>query len=129
MRIFTGAPVPPGADAVVMQEDTESHADQARSSRRQVRTRTSRKRGEDLAVGAVLIKPHTRVQPGHIGLLASQGHARVDVYRRPRVAVLPTGDELRDLGDPPRPVASSTPTPMRWPHRSEKPVATRGYFP
>lgn len=100
LRIFTGAPMPPGADAVVMQEDTERDGDVVRI-RVAPRPRDHvRHRGEDLREGAAMLAAGTRVGPGEIGLLASQGHATVSVFRRPRVAIVSTGDELRDVSDP-----------------------------
>lgn len=103
MRIFTGAPLPPGADAVVMQEDTSREDQQVRFSIAPASGAHVRHRGEDLSAGAPILGPGHRIGPGEIGLLASQGHAALTVWRKPRVAILSTGDELRDISDPPRP--------------------------
>jgi len=103
VRIFTGAPLPAGADAVVMQEDTSREGDAVSFRLAPSPDAHVRKRGEDLQAGAPILGPGTILGPGEIGLLASQGHAALTVYRRPRVAILSTGDELRDISDPPRP--------------------------
>jgi molybdopterin molybdotransferase len=95
-RIFTGAPIPPGADAVVMQEQTEALADGARV-RIQVPPRAGqsiRKAGEDVERGATVLHRGARLTPASIGLAASVGLACLHVARRPRVALLQTGDEL-----------------------------------
>jgi len=94
-RIFTGAPVPPGADAVVMQEDCVVQDDGT------VRVQTVpragqniRRAGEDIARGAVVLRAGTRLAPAALGLAASIGRAHLPVARRPRVALFSTGDEL-----------------------------------
>jgi molybdopterin molybdotransferase len=99
-RIFTGAPMPPGADAVVIQEDTEADGDGVRIREASTRGTHVRSRGSDVRAGTTLLRAGARLWPGEIGLLASQNVARVQVYRRPKVALLSTGDELRALGDP-----------------------------
>lgn len=94
-RIFTGAPVPPGADAVVMQEDCVAQDDG--SVRIQAVPRAGqniRRAGEDIARGAVVLHAGTRLTPAALGLAASIGLARLPVARRPRVALCSTGDEL-----------------------------------
>jgi molybdopterin molybdotransferase len=98
-RIFTGAPMPSGADAVVIQEDTERIGDRVRIREASPRSRHVRAQGSDVSRGAVLLQAGDRVWPGELGLLASQNIDRVQVYRRPRVALLSTGDELRALGE------------------------------
>lgn len=94
-RIFTGAPIPPGADAVVMQEDCEVLDDQ------QVRVRTPaqagqwiRRSGEDVTRGATVLARGQRLTPAALGMAASVGQASLQVARRPRVALFSTGDEL-----------------------------------
>jgi len=94
-RIFTGASVPPGADAVVMQEDCVAQDDG--SVRVQTVPRAGqniRRAGEDIARGAVVLRAGTRLTPAALGLAASIGLARLPVARRPRVALFSTGDEL-----------------------------------
>ena len=94
-RIFTGAPVPAGADAVVMQEDCVVQDD----GRVRVRTAVQpgqwiRRAGEDVMRGAVVLPQGTRLSPAALGLAASIGMAQLTVARRPRVALFSTGDEL-----------------------------------
>jgi molybdopterin molybdotransferase len=103
MRIFTGAPMPAGADTVVMQEDTERDGDDVRILAPVRPGGHVRRAAEDLRAGAVMLGRNRWLGPGAIGLLASQGYAHVLVHRPPRVAILSTGDELRDVSDPPRP--------------------------
>ncbi len=105
MRIFTGAVVPDGADAVVMQEDTTSSGDAA-TVNIGVAVPVGhfvRPRGNDLRGGKTMLARGSRIGPGEIGILAAQGISAVTVFRKPRVAILSTGDELRDLHDPPAP--------------------------
>jgi molybdopterin molybdotransferase len=97
MRIMTGAPVPAGADSVIRVEDTDGgtasvHVYQNRDALRNVRPR-----GEDIRQGDVAVPSGTELFPGHLGLLASIGRGELLVYRRPRVAVLASGDELVDV--------------------------------
>lgn len=96
-RIFTGAPMPPGADAVVMQEDTREvggdihgvHIDVVPQPGQWVR-----RAGEDVSLGAVVLARGVRLSPASVGLVAGMGRARIQVVRRPRVALFSTGDEL-----------------------------------
>jgi molybdopterin molybdotransferase len=97
-RIFTGALIPPGADAVVMQEDVTRDGDAARFARAARHGENIRRRGEDVSEGAVVLAKGTRVTPFQIALLASVEALRVTVARRPVVSILSTGDELRDAG-------------------------------
>ena len=103
MRIFTGAPLPEGADAVVMQENATRTENTVQIERFDPSRRHIRHRAEVFAQGMSLFSPGARLGAGAIGILASQSIALVEVHRRPRVAILSTGDELRELGDPPRP--------------------------
>ncbi|MBM4438803.1 MAG: molybdopterin molybdotransferase MoeA [Candidatus Rokubacteria bacterium] len=103
VRIFTGAPLPPGADAVVPQEDTDA-VDGHVTLRAAVGVGDSvRPRGEDLKAGDVVLEPGAALGPAEIGLLATVGVSQVAVYRRPRVAILSTGNELAELGREPGP--------------------------
>ncbi len=106
-RIFTGALVPEGADAVVMQEQCEP-VDEGRA----VRVNTVpvpglaiRRRGEDVALGAEVLAAGLRLSPQALGLAASVGVGELTVLRRPRVAILCTGDELAMPGQPLKPGA------------------------
>jgi molybdenum cofactor synthesis domain-containing protein len=96
VRIMTGAPLPPGADAVVMLERvTVTDVGSAVIIEAPVRPGTNiRQPGEDIAAGAVVFDPGTELGPAHIGVLASLGVRSVGTYPRPVVGVLSTGDEL-----------------------------------
>jgi molybdopterin molybdotransferase len=94
-RIFTGAPIPQGADAVVMQEDTEPAGEQiVRILRVPKPGQWIRRSGEDVLRGAVVLGKGQRLTPAALGLAASIGMDRLVVARRPRVALFSTGDEL-----------------------------------
>jgi len=97
-RIMTGAPVPAGADAVVMQENVERTGEQAGFSARPPLGDNIRHAGEDLAPGDLLAEAGERVTPFLVSALATAGLDRVAVVPRPRVYVLSTGSELRDAG-------------------------------
>jgi molybdopterin molybdotransferase len=101
-RIFTGAPIPAGADAVVMQEDVDV-VDEAQGLVRINSVPPSgqwiRRAGEDVTRGAVVLAAGTRLTPASLGLAASIGLATLPVSRRPRVALFSTGDELVMPGD------------------------------
>jgi len=120
IRIFTGSPVPAGADAVVMQEDTispnagttspspprsggEGRGEVALRAQREIQILDSanpweniRFHGEDVKRGAIIVEPGTRLGAAHIGLLAATGAGQLTVNRRPTVALLATGSELRE---------------------------------
>lgn len=100
IRIMTGAPVPPGADAVVMQEETQAGDNGITFLTRPVAGQNIRRRGEDLAQGAQVLESGLRLSPRELPLLASLGIANVTVRRPLRVAIFSTGDELKPLGTP-----------------------------
>lgn len=110
-RITTGAPIPPGADAVVMVEFTEEHDPSTGSGHRgQVTMHKTvapgadvRPPGQDLAKGQLVIPAGTALGPPELGLLATVGRTEVQVYPQPRVAVMSTGDELVEPGELPGP--------------------------
>ncbi|MBK9362355.1 MAG: molybdopterin molybdotransferase MoeA [Rubrivivax sp.] len=108
-RIFTGAQVPPGATAVVMQEQCEAIAGEGLGAVRidavPADGQWVRRRGEDVQQGAVVLAAGTRLTPQALGLAASVGAATLRVRRRPRVALFSTGDELVMPGEPLRPGA------------------------
>jgi molybdopterin molybdotransferase len=104
-RIFTGAQVPAGADAIVMQEQTAPQSDSVRIDAVPTPGQWIRRRGEDVQRGAVVLPAGTRLTPQALGLAASVGAARLTVARRPRVAVFSTGDELVMPGEPLKPGA------------------------
>ncbi|WP_259193524.1 gephyrin-like molybdotransferase Glp [Pseudomonas grimontii] len=100
-RIFTGAPVPEGADCVEMQENAVVHADERVSFTEPLRPdQNIRPQGQETTVGELVLAAGTRLGPIELGLAASLGRDRLDVIRRPRVAVLSTGDELIEPGLP-----------------------------
>jgi len=99
-RIFTGAPVPPGADTVVIQEVCRRDGDQLILDQTPAPGANIRRAGEDIAIGQEVIAAGTRLRPQHLGLAASVGTATLPVYRRLRVAVLSSGAELVMPGQP-----------------------------
>jgi molybdopterin molybdotransferase len=101
VRIMTGAPVPPGCDAVVPIEETEERNGDIILRGNVNRPQHIRFRGEDVRNGDTVLAAGTVVHPPEISMLASFGKAIVPVYRRARVAVLSTGDELVELGERP----------------------------
>jgi len=104
-RIFTGAMVPDGADAVVMQEETLAEEGRVAIRRAPVPGEWVRPIGEDIARGAVILQTGARLTPQALGLAASVGFAELPVRRRVRVATFFTGDELAMPGEPLRPGA------------------------
>ena len=99
-RIFTGAPIPAGADAVVMQEVCEATDGAVLIHARVAAGSNIRRRGEDIQRGDVVVAAGTRLLPQHLGLAASVGVAELAVCRRPRVALFASGDELVMPGSP-----------------------------
>lgn len=93
-RIFTGAPVPAGADAIVMQEDTTAEGDAVLINKPAKIGEHIRRAGEDMAHGETIMLAGTRLTPAHLGVAAAAGHAKVHVRPRLRVAVFYTGDEI-----------------------------------
>ncbi|MGF7161448.1 molybdopterin molybdotransferase [Rhodoligotrophos appendicifer] len=102
VRIFTGAPVPEGADAVVVQENVTADGDRVQVNEAESRPRHIRKKGLDVARGDMLIAAGTLLTARHIGLAASANQAHLAVRRKPVIAILPTGDELVEPGSLPR---------------------------
>lgn len=100
IRIMTGAPLPEGADAVVPVEDTASGPDWVEIRRPATRGAHIRQAGEDVRAGSVVLDAGAVLRPAEIGLLAAIGCPTVPVHRRPRVAVITTGDELIDIAAP-----------------------------
>ena len=98
-KILTGAPVPPGADVTVKYEETE-FTDESVTFFAPLRPGDVVKAGEDVQAGALLAPAGTELSPAHVGMLAGQGIPEAAVYRRPRVAVLSTGSELAQPGEP-----------------------------
>ena len=98
IRIFTGAPIPNGADAVIMQEDVERRGDKIVVREGVERGENIRIRGGDLCEGQRLASKGEVLTPARIAVIGSQGMAELSVYRRPTVAVIATGSELRSQG-------------------------------
>ena len=102
-RIFTGAPLPPGADAVIMQELATEHPDKDNSvsfKSKPPQGDNIRKAGEDIRAGDVILQPGTGIEPQHLGLAASVGVSELAVYRRLKVATFFSGDEIVEPGSP-----------------------------
>ncbi len=100
MRIFTGAPMPTGADIVIMQENVVRSGDAADVTARPRPGQHVRRKGEDLEAGAVALASGTRLGPVQLSLLAMLDRAAAPVAALPRVTIVPTGDELRAPGAP-----------------------------
>ena len=99
-RIFTGAPIPANADAVVMQEDCDVlNPEEIKVNKAVISGEWIRRSGEDVTQGAIVLKKGTRLTPAELGLAASIGLAHLKVAAQPRVALFSTGDELVMPGD------------------------------
>jgi molybdopterin molybdotransferase len=101
VRIMTGAPVPRGADSIVPVERTRSSDGVVEILAEPAPGEFVRPSGEDLRVDELVMAPGKRLSPSDIGMLASLNHAMVDVWRRPRVSIVSTGDELVDIDQVP----------------------------
>jgi molybdopterin molybdotransferase len=102
MRIFTGAPIPAGADAVIMQERATREAGDVTFEAAPRAGENIRRAGEDVAAGAVVLRKGRLLGPAEMSLLASVDRGAVLAHPAPHVVVVPTGDELREPGSPPR---------------------------
>lgn len=100
VRIMTGAPVPPGPDAVVMQEETQADGDRITFLAQPEPGQNIRRAGSDIGKGACVLPAGTRLTPREMPLLASLGVATVPVRRPLKVAIFSTGDELKPVGTP-----------------------------
>ncbi len=104
VRIFTGAPVPAGADSILLQEDAEKlEGGRIRTHFTVTKGRHIRPRGQDFAEGDVALSQGLSLDFSHLTLAAAMNHAALPVFRRPRVAILATGDELVSPGTAPGP--------------------------
>jgi molybdopterin molybdotransferase len=99
LRILTGAPIPPGANAVIAQEEVRREADIVVLSHLPRRGENIRLRGEDVRTGDTLIESGSLMDPRAMGIAASAGIARVELFRKLRVAIFSTGSELRQPGE------------------------------
>jgi molybdopterin molybdotransferase len=100
VRIMTGAPIPPAADAVVIQEKTQPSTDSVNVMTDVSKCENIRPRGEDIREGETVLRKGTLLTPADIGVLASVGMQKVKVFRRPRAAILATGDEIIGVDEP-----------------------------
>jgi molybdopterin molybdotransferase len=100
VRIFTGAPVPDGADAILIQENAKAEGAKVEPLQSVASGRYVRPAGLDFKEGELLLPVGTRLGPSEIALAAAMNHAKAPVGRRPRVAILATGDELVKPGEP-----------------------------
>jgi molybdopterin molybdotransferase len=100
VRIMTGGPIPPDCDAVVPFEETEEKSTEVLIHGKVTARAHIRFRGEDIREQELAMSTGCRLRPAEINMLASFGHAEIPVYRRARVAILSTGDELVELGHP-----------------------------
>lgn len=99
-RIFTGAPLPEGSDSVIRQEDTDGGAETVTILKDRDVGVNLRRAGEDIPKGAQVLAAGSELGPAHLGVLASLAVAHPLVYRRPRVAILGSGDEIVDVDQP-----------------------------
>jgi molybdopterin molybdotransferase len=100
IRIMTGAPIPPGADAVIQFEETQRDGDWVNVHKQVAVADNIRSAGEDVRKGALVLSRGSRIRPQEVGMLATLGHSPVRVIRRPRVAILATGDEVVEVDAP-----------------------------
>lgn len=98
-KIFTGAPIPPGANCVVRMEDTEQEGNQVTIFRPVLPGSNIVPKGEEIKEGDILLRRGFCLTPPAIGLIAAVGVNQVEVFRRPRVGLLSTGSELMDVGE------------------------------
>ena len=113
VRIFTGAPVPAGADTILIQENTKTEGTSVTALETETLGRYVRRAGLDFSAGDVLLKKGQRLGPAELALAAAMNHPALAVTRRPRVALLATGDELVRPGEEIGPTRSSPPIHSR----------------
>ena len=97
IRIMTGAPIPVGADCVLKQEETERHGDLVKIFKEMKSYENISFMGEDIKIGETLIKKGKRLDYADLGIMASSGISEVTVYKKPRVSIISTGDEVCDI--------------------------------
>lgn len=100
VRLFTGSVVPSGADSILLQEDATRDGDTVRVNEAVVAGRHIRRAGQDFAAGDVVVPAGRRITARDVGLAAAANHPWLAVHRRPRVAILATGDEIAMPGEP-----------------------------
>ncbi|WP_283693383.1 molybdopterin molybdotransferase MoeA [Clostridium perfringens] len=97
IRIMTGAPIPVGADCVLKQEETERHGDLVKIFKEMKANENISFMGEDIKIGETLIKKGKRLDYADLGIIASSGISEVLVYKKPKVSIISTGDEVCDI--------------------------------
>ncbi|HAT4106049.1 molybdopterin molybdotransferase MoeA [Clostridium perfringens] len=97
IRIMTGAPIPVGADCVLKQEETERHGDLVKIFKEMKVNENISFMGEDIKIGETLIKKGKRLDYADLGIMASSGISEVIVYKKPKVSIISTGDEVCDI--------------------------------
>ncbi|EOU1699224.1 molybdopterin molybdotransferase MoeA [Clostridium perfringens] len=97
IRIMTGAPIPVGADCVLKQEETERHGDLVKIFKEMKANENISFMGEDIKIGETLIKKGKRLDYADLGIMASSGISEVTVYKKPKVSIISTGDEVCDI--------------------------------
>jgi hypothetical protein len=117
VTIMTGAPAPPGSDAVVMVEHTTRQANSVQITKRVAAGDNIVPLGSEARRGERLLSPGSRLDYAAIAVAASTGRSRLLVYRKPQVAILATGDESWTLTSLLEPIGSGIPIVIRWPHR------------
>ena len=130
VRLFTGSVVPSGADAILLQEDAERSGDTVVVNEAVVASRHIRRAGQDFSRGDTVIQPGRRITARDVGLAAAANHPWLSMHRKPRVAILATGDEIAMPGEPiPSGGIVEFRTPTRWQHWSvrweESPLSCR----
>ncbi|MFN3599258.1 MAG: gephyrin-like molybdotransferase Glp [Aquificaceae bacterium] len=100
IKIFTGAPIPKGVDAVVPVEFVKVEGDEIIIEKAFKKGANIRLKGEEVKAGGLLLKPGTKLRGYEIGILAFANKVFVEVYQRPRIAILSTGDEIKEPGEP-----------------------------
>ncbi|MDK0617689.1 molybdopterin molybdotransferase MoeA [Clostridium perfringens] len=97
IRIMTGAPIPVGADCVLKQEETERHGDLVKIFKEMKANENISFMGEDIKIGETLIKKGKRLDYADLGIMASSGISEIIVYKKPKVSIISTGDEVCDI--------------------------------
>ena len=100
VRLFTGSVVPAGADAILLQEDATRDGDSVQVNEAVAVGRHVRRAGQDFSVGDLVLAPGRRITARDVGLAAAANHPWLTVHRRPRIAILATGDEIAMPGEP-----------------------------
>lgn len=98
IRIMTGAPIPEGADSVIPFEDTNEEENKVKIFKKTVLNENIRFAGEDIQKGNIVLKAGTKIDSAEIGLLSSMNLNKIEVYKKPKIGIISTGDELEEPG-------------------------------